>query len=1431
MAVINTNVKALFSQAALRSTERSQSVAMQQLSTGKRINSARDDAAGMAIATRMTHQIRSLNQAVRNAGDAITLIQTAEGATNEITDMMQRMRELAVQAVNDTNDNAQRSYLDLEFQQLKQEIVHISESTEWNGFPVLSGTAGERVGEMPVYKATSNSQFGQVFVSPTTKREVTGVPAGETQVFKFSGSKADGDYTIAVGDSAPVTVNVSGANNMNDVLQQLKTGIAQKVSVDNIDVQNAPQISKIALPSSLAVGTVKVAGVDVDITADDTASAQNYAQKVKDTLELNGFAAANGRNVAVDPDSGALTVTFSNTEASADVAALLAAPATASSMAVTTVQAQGYQLGITFNSSQIDPSTGLANKVTITGPDTASTPTITSPAAEFKSAIASVAESWSSVDGAFTQSGAVSMQMTDKGTVVAKFVDNRNNEVPLVGVLHPSTGTVTFSVDQGRNREVMSRDLTYTFSTSDGQSDSLALGLRNFNVAVDVQGGIPAMKDGDLVINDVPVGQSYAADDLLSPSGNAAGSAIAKAAAINRKAVASGITTGETQTLTLTGAPLAADLPRDMTVAGVTVRLTDRDNTSSAVAAAIATQLQASSLFAQNTGRVVSYQPGSTMVTVKFSETEGDVANMAVAQLPSGLTPVVATTIPHLTTIEGTGVFAKVNENVYTGQAMTGSSVVKGVVMVNGFASAQIDSVFNNPRETRANTVRAINMISDKTGVRAIDTGSDTQGVTLVAADGRNIELHFETNDKEFGQRIGMREGVQAATISLESKIQAPVILSSRGDASTTGFAVGNYTKNESVFNTAARPPVQAAASQVESIKLATDVATSGDYSVTVNGTQFFVATKDADGTQRTAAQIRNGLMQVINQKAAALGVTASAGDSVGDLHLTANVPGIPFKMSATSPGDNQLSTKTIVPNTPAAVKALTSNDLMINGVNIRATLPADDLLSSDVNTSSDKSSSAIAMANAINSQSNETGVHAVPNGAVSESTLTTTANAPTQAGQYSLFVNGVEVSVYLDPVKDKLQDRLTNVANAINQRSGTHGVTATINDKGALTLNSDGRNMSVWFDSSVPGLSASSFGLDKGGAKAQETTLTAPAALGLDETASVQLNGQTITVKGDGTETTASLLKARLQELQDSGEITNMDIQLDPATGTLTFKSQVPGSGFTLTGANTTDPTADMTIATDPAKANSVGKNDVVGIYKATTASTTAKTLYGTVRLTSDSSLLPQGLPSPVGAPPSDQMDKLKASGKPFTVTTGVDGFSKDSNFSSLGFEVGSFGGQSSAAMDPPRVGRLAFQVGASANQMISIDLADFGKNGSITSEITGDVDLNVDSRTARINTREGATSVLTKLDVVMDRINATRATMGAVMNRLDHVINNLTNVSMNLSASRSQIEDADYAQASTNLAKTQIMQQAATAVLAQANTSQQSVMKLLGG
>jgi flagellin len=112
---------------------------MQQLSTGKRINNSVDDAAGLAISTRLTSQIRGLNQAVRNANDGISLIQTAEGATEQITNMLQRMRELAVQAINGTNNDKDQAYLDAEFQKLNTQINNISEWTEWNGSKLLNG--------------------------------------------------------------------------------------------------------------------------------------------------------------------------------------------------------------------------------------------------------------------------------------------------------------------------------------------------------------------------------------------------------------------------------------------------------------------------------------------------------------------------------------------------------------------------------------------------------------------------------------------------------------------------------------------------------------------------------------------------------------------------------------------------------------------------------------------------------------------------------------------------------------------------------------------------------------------------------------------------------------------------------------------------------------------------------------------------------------------------------------------------------------------------------------------------------------------------------------------------------------------------------------------------------------------------------------------
>ena len=150
MSVVNTNINASVAQAALTRNDRALNTAMEQLSTGKKINSAGDNAAGLAISSRMTSQIRGLGAAINNANDAISMVNTAEGALDEITNMLQRMRELAVQAGTGTTDSADRTYLHAEFVALRTEIDRIVDNTQWNGRNILDGSAGASTGKSTV---------------------------------------------------------------------------------------------------------------------------------------------------------------------------------------------------------------------------------------------------------------------------------------------------------------------------------------------------------------------------------------------------------------------------------------------------------------------------------------------------------------------------------------------------------------------------------------------------------------------------------------------------------------------------------------------------------------------------------------------------------------------------------------------------------------------------------------------------------------------------------------------------------------------------------------------------------------------------------------------------------------------------------------------------------------------------------------------------------------------------------------------------------------------------------------------------------------------------------------------------------------------------------------------------------------------------------
>lgn len=163
MSVVNFNLQATKAQNSLVQNNRVLSETMAQLSTGSRINSAADDAAGLAISNKLTTQARSLNVAVRNTNDGISMMQTADGAAGGIQDMLYRMKELAVQSVNDTNSNDERTALNSEFQQLESQIHDTVANTTWNGMKLLDGTVGNAGTVGYHVGAASNDSFNVTY--------------------------------------------------------------------------------------------------------------------------------------------------------------------------------------------------------------------------------------------------------------------------------------------------------------------------------------------------------------------------------------------------------------------------------------------------------------------------------------------------------------------------------------------------------------------------------------------------------------------------------------------------------------------------------------------------------------------------------------------------------------------------------------------------------------------------------------------------------------------------------------------------------------------------------------------------------------------------------------------------------------------------------------------------------------------------------------------------------------------------------------------------------------------------------------------------------------------------------------------------------------------------------------------------------------------
>ena len=236
--IINTNVASLNAQRNLNGSQSAMNVALQRLSSGLRINSAKDDAAGLAVTQRMSAQIRSLNQAVRNANDGISMLQTAEGAVGELQNMLQRMKELATQAANGTIGDTERGFAATEVGQLQAEMQAIAERTTFNGQSLLTGALSTSI------DPTTELNAGSVLVAGTNSSvssiDLSGAAAGRT--YTFSAGAAADQLTLTDGTSGvsqTVTLSAIGADSTGTVNF---TQLGVKITVSSVSGETAANL-------------------------------------------------------------------------------------------------------------------------------------------------------------------------------------------------------------------------------------------------------------------------------------------------------------------------------------------------------------------------------------------------------------------------------------------------------------------------------------------------------------------------------------------------------------------------------------------------------------------------------------------------------------------------------------------------------------------------------------------------------------------------------------------------------------------------------------------------------------------------------------------------------------------------------------------------------------------------------------------------------------------------------------------------------------------------------------------------------------------------------------------------------------------------------------------------------------------------------------
>ena len=704
--VINTNLNALAAQNSAGMASKAQSKAMQRLSTGLSINSAADDAAGLAISNRMTSNINGLGKAIKNANDGINMAQTADSALSNTTSILQRMRELAVQASNGSNSDANRQSIQAEVSQLKTQIDQIATSTNFNDINLLDGSAGKIQLQVGINQGqTMNMNFD----STLTKDIGIGSRASLTSIGKSKTAMSYGDLTIngvQVGPSLATSDTVSNTGNSYSAIAKAaainavtaQTGVVATVS--GTSVNGANMTTPAASNGSIIINGVQTAAINT--TTDSSISRQTVVNAINNISAQTGVTAidtgdavhgvqlyaADGRNISVALLAGSTGTALSN---------------------VTT--------GLNINSNGLGPLTSSLN---LTGAGATSTFTL-------------------SVNG--TALAATAAVATPVGAPTSAFV------TALQTALRAVDGNSTdLSV-------TLSANSTFTITSASGR----ALTGLTFNNG-DAVGTVASA-----------VTSTYVGDFQLSNPSN------------------SSITLGSSVGGSIANADLSAG--------------SYSANIAQVVSASRAVSADAAANVSVTTGQLDGSALKLNGVVIGAAVSTDDLSSdtTAVSSIKSESAIAIAAAINKSTNL--TGVTAVAQSNTIVGSTFN-SSLTPATIYLNGVT---INSSLG-ANSTRADVANLLNTYTGQTGVVASDNG---KGLTLTAADGRNISIGLSNAaTANAANGIGLSSSSVAtssttasaatttyAQVALQSNKQFTVQSGTTGDANLNklGFAVGTF--------------------------------------------------------------------------------------------------------------------------------------------------------------------------------------------------------------------------------------------------------------------------------------------------------------------------------------------------------------------------------------------------------------------------------------------------------------------------------------------------------------------------------------------------------------------------------------------------------------------------------------------------------------